>query len=197
MSKTFEEMNKAELQEVAELYKVTEKVMEVAKEDAIEAGKAVPKVPNNDTYIKVLNEYKDNRNEDAPAPQKKGGKVGNSISSSGKDATALKKDYATEKVNVTITDHNTNVSTDEELEDLLIPVRWGNKQGRYTDHIPVHGNPTHVRQGAIDILKTARMTVNQTNKTGARTRFKVMEEAPMTEADLTALAEAQASRKVR
>jgi len=196
MSKTFEEMTKAELQDVAKLYKLEDKIREVADAEAKEAGKQVPKVPNNDVYIKVLNAFKDERAEGMPKPAKDG-EVGNEFSSAGKTMKQVKKDYATSKQRVTVTDHNSNTSTEEELTDRLIPVRWGNKSGRYTDHIPVHGEPTHVRQGAIDVLRDAKMTLNQKNKSGLRNRFKVTEETPVTEAELALQAEQQASRKAR
>jgi len=194
MSKTFEEMTKAELQKAAELYKVTEKVEELSKEEAIAADKPVPKVPTNETYIKVLNAFKDEKDEEVGMKAEEGEPVRNKPA---KSAAQVRKDFAMTKENVTVTDHNNNQTTDEELEDLLIPVRWGNKSGRYTDHIPVHGQPTHVRAGALDILKQATMTLNQKNKSGRRERFKISAETPFTEADLTALAEKQESRKVR
>jgi len=194
MSKTFEEMTKAELQKAAELYKVTEKVEELSKEEAIAADKPVPKVPTNETYIKVLNALKDEKDEEVGMKAEEGEPVRNKPA---KSAAQVRKDFAMTKENVTVTDHNNNQTTDEELEDLLIPVRWGNKSGRYTDHIPVHGQPTHVRAGALDILKQATMTLNQKNKSGRRERFKISAETPFTEADLTALAEKQESRKVR
>jgi len=187
MSKSFEEMNKSELQKVAELYKVTEAIEEMAKEEALAADKPAPKVPTNETYIKVLNAYKEKRNEDAPKPGKK----------VKKPIGELRKEVAMQKELVTVTDHNNNQTTDEELTDLLIPVRWGNKRGRYTDHIPVHGNPTHVRAGALDIIKAATMTSNQKNKSSRKERFKITSEKPLTEVELEALAEAQVSRKVR
>ena len=179
--KAYEDMTKTELQKTAAIYKVEDKVLARAKEEAIEAKKPVPKVPTNDTYIAVLNEHAEaNPIEDEES------EVGNSVSSSGENLEEIQKRHMQTKVRVTITDHDTNTSTEEELEDRVISIRYGNKRGRFTDHIPVHGNPTHVRQAALDALKNVKATVNKAKSSSVRERFKIAEAPPVTQEELDA-----------
>ncbi len=161
MSKEFKDMTKTELQKVAELYKVEDQVVALAIEEAKEAGKAVPKVPTNDTYINVLEAYKADREERVDESEKKApGKIGNAFSSSGDTMIAVKKRYASSKVACIVTDHDNTVSQEEEVEGMTIPVRWGNKQGKFVDTIALHGKMQYVRQGAIDSIQSIKIPTN-------------------------------------
>ncbi len=199
--KSFEEMTKAELQKVAKLYKVEDKVSELAKKEAEENGASVPKVPTNAQYITVLEGFKDERTEEATAEgipvAGKPGKVGNAHSSAGKTIKQVKADEAKTKERVEIVDHNNNQTTEEEDEAILVRVSYGNKQGRKHVHVPPRGNASFVQAGAIPVLEQASMPVNLKNKSGSKKRFAVSRTTPVTEAELSQLADEQAAKKVR
>jgi hypothetical protein len=189
MGKTFEEMNKKELVASAVLYGVDKEVEELNVSRAEEAGRTPNKLPANDLYIEVLNRVLNSRKvENAKS-------IGSKVSSSGKDIIDIKAGYKQTKVRVEITDHDNNTSTEEELDDKVIAIRWGNKGGRYTDFVPSGGRPTHVRQGAIDILKGSVSPVNKAKEVGTKKRFAVADIEPMTQAELDIQAEQKASKK--
>jgi hypothetical protein len=166
MSKTFEEMTKAELADVAKLYKVEDKVAELAVERAKEAGKSVPKVPGNDCYIEVLNEIKANRAEEAGVSTEVEAKaeVGNKHSSKGKSLAEIRSDFMHTKVEVIITDHDTSTSTEEELEGRIVNISWGNKRGKETARIKLNGGPQYVKEGALRAMETILLPTNMKDK---------------------------------
>jgi 23S rRNA U2552 (ribose-2'-O)-methylase RlmE/FtsJ len=176
MSKTFEEMTKAELADVAKLYKVEDKVAELAVERAKEAGKSVPKVPGNDCYIEVLNEVKESRAKEAGVkPESKGEvKIGNKHSSKGKSLAEIRSDFMHTKVEVIITDHDTSTSTEEELEGRIVNISWGNKRGKETARIKLNGGPQYVKEGALRAMETILLPTNMKDKsTRNKKRFGI------------------------
>ncbi len=203
MDKSFEEMSKAELQKVAKLYKVEDEAIALSKKEAEEAGNGVPKVPTNAQYITVLEAFKEGRADEAaaegiPVVGKKGtGKVGNAHSSAGKTMKQVKKDHDMTKERIQVTDNNNNQTTEEEDEALLTRVSWGNKQGRFHDHVSAQGNVGFVRAGVIPVLKQASMPINQKNKVGSKKRFTIAATTPVTETELAELADLQADKKTR
>jgi hypothetical protein len=176
MSKTFEEMTKAELADVAKLYKVEDKVAELAVERAKEAGKSVPKVPGNDCYIEVLNEVKESRAKEAGVkPESKDEvKIGNKHSSKGKSLAEIRSDFMHTKVEVIITDHDTSTSTEEELEGRIVNISWGNKRGKETARIKLNGGPQYVKEGALRAMETILLPTNMKDKsTRNKKRFGI------------------------
>jgi len=164
--KTFSEMTKSELQEVAALYKVEDKVEELAAERAREAGKGKPKVPGNDIYIEVLEGLKAERAEDAPVKEEViPGKVGNKISSKGKTIVQVRTDYLHTKVPVKITDHDNSTSTEEERVGAVINIGWGNKRGKETARIPLNAGVQYVKEGALQAMRDVKVPVNLKDKT--------------------------------
>lgn len=195
MSKTFEEMTKAELQKVAELYKVTDEINDKSKADAIAAEKPVPKVPSNDTYIAVLNAFKDKKAEDNPTDTNTG-TTGNVVSSAGETIEVVKRRFARSKIPCIVTDHDNTRSTEEEIEGLTTPVRWGNKQGKRVSHIALHGRMQYVEQGAIDAMKYIKMPTNtKTKSTRTKLRFSVSLTEGWTEAQIEAKIQEQKTKQ--
>jgi len=171
MSKTFEEMNKAELQEVAELYKLTDAV----KEEAEKQGKNVSKIPNN-IYVDILNAFKESKADTDGETKKATEQVGNGTSSAGEPIEVVKRRYARSKGMYIVTDHDNTSSTEEELEGMVVPIRWGNKQGKVVTSIALHGRPQYVPQGAIDAMAHIKIPTNTKNKsTRTKQRFQVVE----------------------
>jgi len=171
MSK-FEDMTKAELAEVAKLYKVEDKVEELAAERAREAGKGKPKVPGNDVYIEVLEGLKAERapTESVVVP----GKVGNAHSSKGKTLLQVRSDFLHTKLEVIITDHDTSTSTEEEMEGKIVSISWGNKRGKETARIKLNGGPQYVKEGALRAMETIKLPTNMKDKsTRTKKRFGI------------------------
>jgi hypothetical protein len=140
-------------------------------------------------YVEVLNEVLEERKTNPTEA------VGSKVSSSGKDIATVRADYKQTKVRVVITDHDNNTSTEEELDNRVIPIRWGNKNGRFTDFVAPNGKKTHVRQGAIDILKDAVSPVNKTKSVEKKKRFAVTDVEPLTQEELERQAMEKASLK--
>jgi len=174
MSK-FEDMTKAELAEVAKLYKVEDQVEELAAERAREAGKGKPKVPGNDIYIEVLEGLKAERAEDAPVEEEKVvDKVGNAHSSKGKTLLQVRSDFLHTKLEVIITDHDTSTSTEEEMEGKIVSISWGNKRGKETARIKLNGGPQYVKEGALRAMETIKLPTNMKDKsTRTKKRFGI------------------------
>ena len=161
-TKTFSEMNKKELQEAANFYGVTDKVEELSKSKALDEGKVVPKVPTNDIYIEVLEQVKAERNGDANSSEEK---VGNSHSSAGLPLSEVQYKYLHDKVPVLITDHDTSVTTEEEVEGRVINISWGNKRGRETARIPLNSGMQYVKEGALQAMEDIMIPVYLKDKT--------------------------------
>jgi len=185
MSK-FEEMTKAELVEVAKLYKVEDQVEDLAAERAREAGKGKPKVPNNDIYIEVLEGLKAERAKDAPAVAEViPGKVGNAHSSKGKTMAQVRRGFLHTKVPVRITDHDNSTSTEEERVGKVINIGWGNKRGKETARIALDAGVQYVKEGAIQAMRDVKVPVNLKNKTVRdKSRFGIEETVGWDEAEL-------------
>jgi len=165
MSKEFSEMTKAELAEMAKLYKVEDKVEELAAERAREAGKGRPKIPGNDCYIEVLEGLKAERAVDAPKEEVVvAGKVGNAHSSKGKTMAQVRSDFLHTKIEVIITDHDNSTSTEEEIEGKIINISWGNKRGKETARIKLNGGPQYVKEGALRSMETIMIPTNLKTK---------------------------------
>ncbi|RKY55694.1 MAG: hypothetical protein DRP93_02920 [Candidatus Neomarinimicrobiota bacterium] len=194
MSK-FEDMTKAELAEVAKLYKVEDKVEKLAAERAREAGKGKPKVPGNDIYIEVLEGLKAERAEEAPAEAKVGKKIGNKHSSKGKTLAQVRSDFLHTKVEVIITDHDTSTSVEEELEGRVVNISWGNKRGKETARIKLNGGPQYVKEGALRAMETIKLSTNLKDKSSrTKKRFGIDYLAGWTEEKLLAMRELQKTK---
>ena len=194
MSK-FEDMTKAELAEVAKLYKVEDKVEKLAAERAREAGKGKPKVPGNDIYIEVLEGLKAERAEDAPTEAKVGKKIGNKYSSKGKTLAQVRSDFLHTKVEVIITDHDTSTSVEEELEGRVVNISWGNKRGKETARIKLNGGPQYVKEGALRAMETIKLSTNLKDKSSrTKKRFGIDYLAGWTEEKLLAMRELQKTK---
>ena len=186
MSKEFSEMTKAELAEMAVLYKVEDKVEELAAERAREAGKGKPKVPSNECYVEVLEGLKAERAEDAPKVEAVvPGKVGNDHSSKGKTMAKVRRDFLHTKVPVRITDHDNSTSTEEERVGKVINIGWGNKRGKETARIALDAGVQYVKEGAIQAMRDVKIPVNLKNKTiRDKSRFGIEETVGWDEAEL-------------
>ena len=202
MSKTFEDMTNTELAEVAEQYKLTDKVNELAAETAKAEGKQKPKNPNKDAYLKVLNEFKDSKTADAIAdgaiaPKDKDGKtkVGNTYSSAGKSVVEMKEDYRNSKGMYIITDHNNNQSVEEEEGGRVLALGYGNKLGKKTAYIQLDGAPQYIPQGAINALRLVTLPVNMKKTTSKdRKRFGIQPLDGWTQAQIDAKIEEQRTK---
>ena len=175
MSKEFKDMTKAELAEMAKLYKVEDKVEELAAERAREAGKGKPKTPSNDCYIEVLEGLKAERAVDAPKEEVVvPGKVGNAHSSKGKTMAQVRSDFQHTKIEVIITDHDTSTSTEEEMEGKIVNISWGNKRGKETARIKLNGGPQYVKEGALRAMETIKLPTNLKDKSSrTKKRFGI------------------------
>ncbi len=183
MSKTFEEMKKSELQKATELYGLEDQVEELSKELSIKADKPVPNVPNNDVYVTVLNAYKDSKAE-ASVGEVKTEKVGEPVK---KPIADVIRRYARSKVMVIVTDHDNTKATEEELEGMVVPIRWGNRMGKVTQYVAMHGRPQYLMQGTIDNMSTILIpTNNPESSTRTRKRFSIVEVAGWTQDQLDA-----------
>ena len=187
--KTFTDMTKKELQEVAKLYKLENRIEDLSIQKAKEAEEQVPKVPTNATYVEVLEAYKAEKAIDAP---KVDAKIGNDCSSSGKSITQVKYDFMHTKIPVIVTDNDNSSSTEEEIEGKIVQISCGNKRGKGTYRIALNAGTQNVPEVAIRAMRNIKIPVNtKTKSTRTKKRFGIEPGVPLTEEGLEALKEMQ------
>ena len=172
MSKTFNEMTKAELKNAAVALKLEDTVIEGAKN---------PKAITNAEYITVLEKYKADQElanpeaaksqaEDAARAEETNGEGNDSEieitpkSTPEEEKETIISDYST-MIPVIITDHDTSIAIEEDDERRLVAIRWGNPViGMTTVNIPLHGRMQYVQKGAIIRLKKISLASHVKNE---------------------------------
>jgi len=193
--KTFTDMTKKELQEVAKLYKLENRIEDLSIQKAKDAEEQVPKVPTNATYVEVLEAYKAEKAIDAPKAGDAPRKIGNECSSSGKSIVQVKRDYMNTKIPVIVTDNDNSSSTEEEIEGKIVQISWGNKRGKETSRIALNAGTQNIKEGAIRAMRNIKIPVNtKTKSTRTKKRFGIEPGVPLTEEGLEALKEIQKSK---
>lgn len=205
MAKTFDKMNKTELEAAAKAYKVEDQVKAEAA-----ANERVNGVPTNLDYVTVLEAYKA-KQEEANPDQATAQKVDEAKVESGEaptaeidpkstneEARATKTEDLHTLIPVIVTDHETNVTIDEDSEARLIQVTYGNPIiGMTTVGVAKHGNVQNLPKGAVIRLKRIPLATNTQDAAGkpkahrGNKRFSVAEVKGMTAAEFEALGEAQ------
>ena len=210
MSKTFNEMTKAELKNAAIALKL---------EDVVIAGANNPKAITNAEYITVLEKYKADQElanpeaaksqaeDEARAEETKGEGNDSEIEITPKSTPEEEKetivaDYST-MIPVIITDHDTSIAIEEDDERRLVAIRWGNPViGMTTVNIPLHGRMQYVQKGAIIRLKKISLASHVKNENGTETsnrnrkRFSVADTTGWTEDEFKSHATEQALKKI-
>ena len=208
MSKTFDKMNKTELVEAVTFLKLEDKVTEVAKDS---------EKPTNAEYVKVLEAYKAAQDLANPEEAKaiivdKAKAAANSASDSeivitpkatkAEERKTMIEDYNT-MIPVIVTDHDTTVSIEEDTEQRVVPIRWGNPViGMTTVNVAMHGRMQYLQKGAVLRLKKITLASHVKDADGRETsnrdrkRFSVADTTGWTEDEFESHAKEQALKKI-
>ena len=153
MSKPFDKMIKSELEEAAQFLKLEDAVKAIAK-DATK--------PTNAEYVKVLEEFKAKQDADnadvakevAEEPEvQSGSKEITPKSTKAEEIVTKSMDYAT-GIPVIVTDHDTSIAVEEDMEGRTFAITWGNPViGMSTTNVPLHGRMQYLPKGAVIRLK--------------------------------------------
>ena len=210
MSKPFDKMNKTELVEAITFLKLEDKAIEAAKD---------PEKITNAEYVQVLEAYKAEQDLANPEEAKaiivdkaKADAAANSASDSeivitpratkAEERKTMVADYNT-LIPVIVTDHDTTVSIEEDTEQRVVPIRWGNPViGMTTVNVAMHGRMQYLQKGAVLRLKKITLASHVKDADGRETsnrdrkRFSVADTTGWTEAEFESHAKEQALKKI-
>ena len=207
MSKTFDKMNKTELEEAIKFLKLEDKAVTEAKD---------PKKITNAEYVKVLEAYK--YEQDLANPEEAKSVIADKVqvdnSKSGSETVVNPKatkaqekmtmieDYST-MIPVIVTDHDTTVSIEEDTEQRVVPIRWGNPViGMTTVNVAMHGRMQYLQKGAVIRLRKIPLASHVKDADGRETsnrdrkRFSVADTTGWSEAEFESHAKEQALKKI-
>lgn len=196
MAKPYEEMTKAELQSAVGFFKLQAELEKVAK---------YPSKPTNEELIQVLNDFKakqgtldpefvDNGNYEVKV-------VENGPTAGMTDMDKLAFDLNM-LVPVVVTDYDNTQRTEEELENRVVSLRWGNYVIGGTISIALHGRTQYLPKGSIAAIKEVTFPSNYKDATGkevtdrTKKRFHIAEVEGWTPEELEAHKKEQALKKV-
>ena len=198
MAKPFDKMTKAELEGAATFLKLEDAVAAIAKD---------PEKITNAEYVGVLEAFKAKQDEDnvEVAQEVKvttGTKPAVKVNNKAEKAAVKAEDLHT-MIPVIITDHDTSVSIDEDVEGRTVAIRWGNPViGGYTTNVPIHGRLQYLPKGAVIRLKKVSLAQNVKNADGQevvnrnRKRFSVAHTEGWTEAEFEAHRQEQLLKRI-
>ncbi len=197
-NKPFDKMNKMELVEATKFLKQDIEVAKIARD---------PLKPTNAEYVQVLEVYKEKQekaNPEAAIAQKveKPAKAVSTKATQSEMKETQVKDLRT-MVPVIVTDHDTSVSFENDMESRTVAIRWGNPViGMTTVNIPLHGKMQYIQKGAIQRLRKISLASNVKDAAGKETshrnrkRFSVSDTTGWTEEEFNAHAKEQALKRI-
>ncbi len=133
--KAFDKMNKTELESAIAFLKLEDEVLATAKD---------PEKITNADYVSVLEAFKakqdiDNVDVVTEVKASETGTPAVKVNNSAEKAIVKAEDLHT-LIPVIVTDHDTSVVINEDVEGRTVAIRWGNPViGGYTTNVPVHG----------------------------------------------------------
>ena len=159
MSKSFDKMTRAELEETAKFLKVDVKPSEEGK-DLINAD-----------FVSALTKFKESQDANKPEPKNvsKEEKIVNKIAGMNIGIAVI------------ITDHDNTVDIEQDEQGRVFRFSWGNtKIGMKTTHIALHGREQYVERGALKALKAKTYIAHLKDANGKpmteeRPRFSIAE----------------------
>ncbi len=164
MNKTFEQMNKTELEKAIGFFKLKNELRKEAKN---------PEKPTNVEYVRVLELFKakqDKVNFEVAKEIKEEVVTGSTKIDSPVTKAAKRQnmsDDLTTSVPVIVTDHDTSLIIEDDNELRIIEISWGNPViGMFTTRIPLHGQMQYLPKGAIIRLKAIPMAVHTNDENG-------------------------------
>ncbi len=199
MVKTFDKMNKTELEAATKFLKLEDEVAKAAKD---------PDKITNAEYVTVLESFKEKQDKANPeeAQAIKTAKVKSKAvtprATKAEEKVTMTEDYKT-MVPVIITDHDTSIVVEEDEERRTVAIRWGNPViGMTTVNIPLHGRMQYVQKGAIVRLKKIPLASHIKDANGRETsnldrkRFSVADTTGWTPEMFASMRKAQQLKKV-
>jgi len=194
--KTFDKMNKTELEGAIAFLKLEDVALAAAKD---------PEKITNAEYVAVLEAFKAKQDIDnvdvvkeTTANDTTSVKVNNSA-----EKALVKADDLHTMIPVIVTDHDTSVVINEDIEGRTVAIRWGNPViGGYTTNVPVHGRMQYLPKGAVIRLKKITLAQNVKNADGQevvnrnRKRFSIAHTEGWTEADFEAHRQEQLLKRI-
>ncbi len=199
MAKSYEEMTKVELQECIKAFRLDAEVAETAKDT---------KKVTNAEYVTVLNKFKDAQDEAHGVTRDENDNIVektpvSKTGSSNKSREQLITGDLERKIPVIVQDYDISQSTDEDLENQMIPIGWGNMlTGGRTSYIAKHGEMQYVQRGALLAMEAIKIPTNAKDANGKETtkrtkkRFGITEVQGWTQAELEAHAKEQSLKKI-
>lgn len=203
MAKTFKQMNKEELIKAAESLKLTDKVVESAKD---------PENITNAEYITVLEAFKSSQDKvneytkneldtDENKPEKSNGLKEESLKRVvDKHERAKLKQI---KFKYIVTDHQNSIQIDDDDETRTFPLQYGNlTTGPKNWNVGLHGNPQALPFSVAKKLEKVQMTVQTKNSKGepmvkSQMRFRVTKVDGWTQDEVDQLKRTQNTRKFK
>jgi len=194
--KTFDKMNKTELEGAIAFLKLEDVALAAAKD---------PEKITNAEYVAVLEAFKAKQDinnvdvvKETTANDTASVKVNNSV-----EKALVKADDLHTMIPVIVTDHDTSVVINEDIEGRTVAIRWGNPViGGYTTNVPVHGRMQYLPKGAVIRLKKITLAQNVKNADGQevvnrnRKRFSIAHTEGWTEADFEAHRQEQLLKRI-
>jgi len=203
MAKTFGQMNKEELAKAADSLKVTDKVIESAKDK---------EKPTNAEYVTVLEEFKaaqDEVNSDTKAeinkPENKPAKASELKKESLKKVVDKHERARLKQVKFKyiVTDHQSSVQIEDDDETRTFPIQYGNlTTGPKNWNVGLHGNPQALPFTVAKKLEAVKGTVHTKSGKGepivkSQLRFRVTKIEGWTQDEIDGLKRSQNTRKFK
>ena len=196
--KPFDKMNKTELEGTVAFLKLEDVVASAAKD---------PSKITNAEYVGVLEAFKakqDVDNADVLSDIKANTLAQPAVKVNNKaEKNIAKTEDLHTMIPVIVTDHDTSISIDEDVEGRTVPVRWGNPViGGYTTNVPIHGRMQYLPKGAVIRLKKVSLAQNVKNADGQeivnrnRKRFSVAHTNGWTDTDFEAHRQEQLLKRI-
>ncbi len=194
--KAFAQMNKTELESAIAFLKLEDEVLAVAKD---------PEKITNAEYVTVLEAFKAKQDIDNGEVTKETTTVDTAVvkvNTTAEKAISKADDLHT-MIPVIVTDHDTSVVINEDVEGRTVAIRWGNPViGGHTTNVPVHGRMQYLPKGAVIRLKKVTLAQNVKNADGQevvnrnRKRFSVAHTEGWTETDFEAHRQEQLLKRI-
>jgi len=200
MEKTFKQMNKEELIKAAESLKLTDKVVESAKDKE--------KITNAE-YVTVLEEFKASQDEINEETKKELAKPENNPEAT--KEVSLKKvvdqheraKLKQVKFKYIVTDHQNSIQIDDDDETRTFPIQYGNlTTGPKNWNVGLHGNEQALPFTVAKKLAAIMMSVHTKNGKGepvvkSQPRFRVTKTEGWTQDEIDEMKRAQNTRKFK